>query len=53
MRTAHKGALLTHIGEQPLSLLNEFLEFVGNLGLFDLRAARRVFLPPFECLMIC
>jgi phospholipid/cholesterol/gamma-HCH transport system permease protein len=29
-----------------------FLEFVGNLGLFAGRAARRAFLPPFECEMI-
>ena len=52
MRTTHKGALLTSIGEQRLSLLNAFLEFIGNLGLFGLRAARRVFLPPFEWHMI-
>jgi phospholipid/cholesterol/gamma-HCH transport system permease protein len=29
-----------------------FLEFFGNLGLFAGRAAKRAFLPPFECKMI-
>jgi phospholipid/cholesterol/gamma-HCH transport system permease protein len=38
--------LLSHL------FVNAFLEFVGNLGLFALRAARRAFLPPFEWLMI-
>jgi phospholipid/cholesterol/gamma-HCH transport system permease protein len=52
MRAAGKGAQLTPIGEQLVSLLNAFLEFIGNLGLFALRAARRAFLPPFEWRMI-
>ncbi len=42
----------TPIGEQLLSRLNAFLEFIGNLGLFTLRAARRAFLPPVELFMI-
>jgi hypothetical protein len=28
------------------------LEFIGNVGLFALRAVRRVFVPPFELQMI-
>ena len=32
--------------------LAAFLVFFGNLGLFSGRAARRAFLPPFECQMI-
>lgn len=35
-----------------LSLLKAFLELIGNLGLFALRAARRAFFPPFEWWMI-
>ena len=52
-RAAGKGAVLAPIGEQRVSLLNAFLEFIGNLGLFALRAAQRAFLPPFEGRMIC
>jgi len=35
-----------------VSLLNTLLDFIGNLGLFTLRAARRAFLPPLEWFMI-
>jgi phospholipid/cholesterol/gamma-HCH transport system permease protein len=52
MRAAGKDAVLPPIGERLLSLLNAFLEFIGNLGLFALRAARRAFSPPFEWRMI-
>jgi len=32
--------------------MRRYLEFVGNIGLFALRAARRVLVPPFEFQMI-
>src|SRR4030081_3767492 len=32
--------------------MRRYLEFIGNIGLFALRAARRVLIPPFEFQMI-
>jgi phospholipid/cholesterol/gamma-HCH transport system permease protein len=52
MRAADQVALPGPKSGHLLSMLNAFLEFMGNLGLFALRAARRTFIPPFEWRMI-
>jgi len=35
-----------------MSGIRRYLEFIGNVGLFALRSARRAFIPPFEFMMI-